>query len=260
MFFMPWFSACNINVSGKDLAFGISVNMGMLGSSSGAPVYPWLALVPLCGIGAMLLALANFSPSFVAGRQQPSFMVGTGVVACVILGIVLFGYLRETSSNVNLVRVEYGFPGSIVGAVLILGGALYDMRRGPQRIWTPSGSATAQHAAPSQTLWQAPSMLPPTQEARARLYCKSGALAGQVFELHGDRLTIGRTSENQLRVPDAQASRLHAVIRYAQGRFYLQDQQSTHGTLLNDEPTNASILNDGDRITIGETIFEFRAS
>jgi pSer/pThr/pTyr-binding forkhead associated (FHA) protein len=38
----------------------------------------------------------------------------------------------------------------------------------------------------------------------------------------------------------------------------LTDLGSTNGTLVNDEAVQERALDDGDRITIGETVLEFR--
>jgi len=46
-------------------------------------------------------------------------------------------------------------------------------------------------------------------------------------------------------------------VRYAQGAYYLQDQGSTLGTLLNGRPIQATVLKNGDQITIGNTRFIF---
>src|SRR3972149_2501026 len=45
-----------------------------------------------------------------------------------------------------------------------------------------------------------------------------------------DNFTIGRSSQNSLQVPDPRVSRLHARIRYAQGAWFIQDQDSAAGT------------------------------
>ena len=50
----------------------------------------------------------------------------------------------------------------------------------------------------------------------------------------------------------------HARISGANGVFVLTDLGSTNGTLVNDESVQERVLEDGDRITIGETVLEFR--
>lgn len=70
--------------------------------------------------------------------------------------------------------------------------------------------------------------------------------------------SLGRLSDNDVVVDDSGASRQHARIRNADGEFVVSDLGSTNGTLVNDEPITERTLADGDRITIGETVFEFR--
>jgi hypothetical protein len=77
------------------------------------------------------------------------------------------------------------------------------------------------------------------------------------FRLH-DGFLIGRGSACDLRLPDRAVSRRHAVIRFARGRWFLQDQASTHGTFVNGRRVEAAPLNPGDRIAMGDTELEFR--
>ncbi len=42
------------------------------------------------------------------------------------------------------------------------------------------------------------------------------------------------------------------------GEYVLTDLGSTNGTIVNDEPVGEHVLADGDRITIGNTVLEFR--
>lgn len=92
----------------------------------------------------------------------------------------------------------------------------------------------------------------------AWLYGIRGEYSGYQFELNNYRLTIGRGIGNTLRLQDRAVSRQHAQIRYAQGRFYLQDLGSQLGTYLNGHRIDASVLRDGDQIAICDTVFEFR--
>jgi Protein of unknown function (DUF3662)/FHA domain len=72
-------------------------------------------------------------------------------------------------------------------------------------------------------------------------------------------VTIGRLPECDIVVDDAGASRQHARIRRTDGGFVLVDLGSTNGTLVNDAPIQEHVLEHGDRITIGETVLEFRS-
>lgn len=81
---------------------------------------------------------------------------------------------------------------------------------------------------------------------------------GKEFRLSGDRSVIGRLAGSEVELQDPGASRRHAEIRRQGDDYVLVDLGSTNGTLLNDSPVKESTLNDGDRITIGRTVLEFR--
>lgn len=100
----------------------------------------------------------------------------------------------------------------------------------------------------------------PSPAALAQLYGIRGEYAGTCFDLDGRDVTIGRSEQSMIRLRDKRVSRNHTRIRYAQGRFFLQDQNSTRGTLLNGHPIKAGELNNGDRISICYQEFEFRRS
>jgi hypothetical protein len=94
---------------------------------------------------------------------------------------------------------------------------------------------------------------------------RSGAAARLVLQgsneewtLDGERFVIGRISSSEIEIQDPGASRRHAEIRRDGDDYLVVDLGSTNGTLLNDAPVSESTLEDGDRITIGRTILEFR--
>jgi len=97
--------------------------------------------------------------------------------------------------------------------------------------------------------------LAPAPGGRATLTAMNG---GQTFTLGASTVTLGRLPESDVVVDDPGASRQHARIRNSNGEFVLTDLGSTNGTLVNDEPVRERVLDDGDRITIGETVLEFR--
>lgn len=91
----------------------------------------------------------------------------------------------------------------------------------------------------------------------ASMIALSGQSGGRLLSL-SDNYLIGRGSECQVRLSDRSVSRQHARIRYANGRWYIQDLKSAGGTYLNGTKISASPLKPGDRIHIGSTEFEFR--
>ena len=52
-------------------------------------------------------------------------------------------------------------------------------------------------------------------------------------------------------------SRRHCEIWFDGQRYRLRDLGATNQTQLNDEPVNQAVLEDGDQITVGETILKF---
>lgn len=81
---------------------------------------------------------------------------------------------------------------------------------------------------------------------------------GRSHALTGSHLTLGRLGECDVVVDDPGASRQHARVNRTDSGFVLTDLGSTNGTLVNGESIREHLLEDGDRITIGETMLEFR--
>jgi hypothetical protein len=100
--------------------------------------------------------------------------------------------------------------------------------------------------------------LAPQVAGGAALVLFEGGRPSRTFRLGTNAITIGRLPECDVVVADPGASRQHARIRNAGGEYVLTDLGSTNGTLVNDEPVRERALDDGDRITIGETVLEFR--
>lgn len=81
---------------------------------------------------------------------------------------------------------------------------------------------------------------------------------GKRIPLDSDRAVIGRLQGSEVEIEDPGASRRHAEIRRQGQDFVVVDLGSTNGTLVNDRPVAEAKLEDGDRITIGRTVLEFR--
>lgn len=72
--------------------------------------------------------------------------------------------------------------------------------------------------------------------------------------------SVGRTPDNQIRIPETKVSRKHALITASPTGFTIKDLESQNGTFVNNEQITECTLNDGDRIRIGEKEFIFRLS
>jgi len=84
---------------------------------------------------------------------------------------------------------------------------------------------------------------------------------GRTFrrEVDADRLTIGRSSKNDLNLSfDLSLSRFHAEVTSRDGKHYVADVGSRNGTSLNGKPlVQPTELKIGDRISLGETTILF---
>lgn len=69
--------------------------------------------------------------------------------------------------------------------------------------------------------------------------------------------TIGRGPECDIRLLTHFVSRWHASIRFTGQESIIEDEHSTNGVYVNEEPVERRTLRDGDRITIGQSQFRF---
>jgi pSer/pThr/pTyr-binding forkhead associated (FHA) protein len=77
-------------------------------------------------------------------------------------------------------------------------------------------------------------------------------------QLDKEVVTIGRLPDCDIVLDDKGASRRHAQVRTRDGSSTLTDLGSTNGTKLNGQQVETRVLEDGDRITVGTTLIEFR--
>src|SRR3989442_12333308 len=82
--------------------------------------------------------------------------------------------------------------------------------------------------------------------------------ARERFPLIKERVTIGRSRDSDIFLPDQWLSRHHAEIRHRSDGYYLVDMGSKNGTLLNGGRINdEQRLRPGDVITLGEHVLTF---
>lgn len=96
----------------------------------------------------------------------------------------------------------------------------------------------------------------------ASLIVVQGAEIGRDYRLRNSQVSIGRSSDVDVRLPDDQASRLHARIERdwhpEHGvRYLISDAGSTNGTFVNSRPAKRTALNDGDKIQVGNSVLKF---
>jgi Protein of unknown function (DUF3662)/FHA domain len=98
----------------------------------------------------------------------------------------------------------------------------------------------------------------PTAGHRASLVIREDGRERTVPLASAD-VTIGRLADCDVVLKDRGASRKHAQVRLRDGAWVLTDLGSTNGTRLNGQTVQSRPLSDGDKITIGTTVIEFRS-
>lgn len=66
------------------------------------------------------------------------------------------------------------------------------------------------------------------------------------------RITIGRTSDNDIVLDNRGVSRKHAVMEFDDGSALILDNESLNGTFVNSRKISEEIVKDNDQITIGK--------
>ncbi len=103
----------------------------------------------------------------------------------------------------------------------------------------------------------------PTRDLRPSLVFLSGELMAVQVPLEREIVFLGRALEADVRLNDSQVSRLHAKITTEidsvtkEIHYVLSDLDSTNGTLLNGLPVSEEILQNGDKILIGDILLRF---
>ncbi|MEX2106400.1 MAG: FHA domain-containing protein [Solirubrobacterales bacterium] len=148
------------------------------------------------------------------------------------------------------VALKFGFLAVLYLFLLVIArSATKDLRR----TVSPAPDATGFHAAPAFAEAQRPS------DAWLVAERGGGLEPEQRFDLIGG-LSIGRSKESDVQIEDRYASSLHARVFSREGRFFVEDMNSTNGTLLNGATLKGEAeLIDGDTVQIGDTELRFEA-
>lgn len=104
---------------------------------------------------------------------------------------------------------------------------------------------------------------PLRRDLKPALVFLSGELIAVPIPLERAEVILGRALEADVRVNDTQVSRQHARIvaepndETTKTDYFLTDLSSRNGTFLNGRRVNHELLQNGDKITVGETILRF---
>ncbi len=96
-------------------------------------------------------------------------------------------------------------------------------------------------------------------ERHAALVYQEGTADEVVHAIHAGTLTIGRARDNDVQVKnDSKVSRNHSRIFRRDDGYYIEDNKSANGTLVDGELITERRLFGGEEVIVGETFFRFR--
>lgn len=149
------------------------------------------------------------------------------------------GQLEERETDVDLVRASLSSGGSGEGS---------EKKQ-------PGSSVEAVRPFPSTPPVEVDVLEP--RKPLALLKVVRGQLERNQYEIYADGFIIGRGRDADLQIRDERVSRKHAVIRYYQGMWFIQDQQSLNGISVNGTKVKATQINSSDEIEIADYLFRF---
>ncbi len=129
------------------------------------------------------------------------------------------------------------------------------------RVWEEFGRRGIVIPFPIRTLEMAPrkqrSSGRPAAPIAARLFVAVGPEAGTDLAIGAARILVGRTRTCDLPLSDSQASKEHIAIELQPEGFVLTDLETSNGTKVNGEKVTRAVLQNMDRIFIGDTVLVF---
>ena len=79
-----------------------------------------------------------------------------------------------------------------------------------------------------------------------------GGRAGEVFNIAGERMTIGRSPDAEIFLDDVTVSRNHALLVRRRDGLYIDDLGSLNGTYVNRRRIESHKLQNGDELQVGK--------
>ena len=155
---------------------------------------------------------------------------------CFMDGGLTIALEKDTSLSLGLCRVKSAFSDMV------------------QRV---AQAVEEQHTIVLQRPSFQPPLNLPTEYQIASLTVSAGADKDSYLVFGEKKIFLGRRDRSDFILTDPNASRVHASIRYERHRHFLQDEQSTNGTLLNGRPVMEAWLRHGDEIQIGSSVLRY---
>jgi pSer/pThr/pTyr-binding forkhead associated (FHA) protein len=91
-----------------------------------------------------------------------------------------------------------------------------------------------------------------TGEGATLVIRSGGGRSGEVFNVSGERLTIGRSPDAEIFLDDVTVSRNHALLVRRRDGLYIDDLGSLNGTYVNRRRIESHKLQNGDELQVGK--------
>ena len=91
-----------------------------------------------------------------------------------------------------------------------------------------------------------------TGEGATLVIRSGGGRSGEVFNVAGERMTIGRSPEAEIFLDDVTVSRNHALLVRRRDGLYIDDLGSLNGTYVNRRRIESHKLAGGDELQVGK--------
>jgi pSer/pThr/pTyr-binding forkhead associated (FHA) protein len=91
-----------------------------------------------------------------------------------------------------------------------------------------------------------------THEGATLVIRSGGGRSGEVFNLGGERMTIGRSPDAEVFLDDVTVSRNHALLVQRRDGLYIDDLGSLNGTYVNRRRIESHRLQNGDELQVGK--------
>lgn len=95
-------------------------------------------------------------------------------------------------------------------------------------------------------------IMPPTNQAMAKLVVLSEGFTGLTYELKVEKTTVGRLEDNAFQIPEQSVSSHHCELLQRVTDILVKDLNSTNGTFINGEQIKEATLKPGQILRLGQ--------
>ncbi|VEI90840.1 Oxoglutarate dehydrogenase inhibitor [Nocardiopsis dassonvillei] len=173
------------------------------------------------------------------------------------------GLKSSSMSNLTLILIKIVYLAGlwlfVLTAIGVIRTDLFGSKKKPRRNPRPAAPRRDRDPSPSYSSAQ------PARPPRARrneptaLVVTQGSLKGTSVDLASQPILIGRAPDSTLVITDDYASGRHARVYSDNGRWFVEDLNSTNGTYLGQQKLNRpQPITVGQPIRIGKTVLELR--